>query len=293
MTPVSHGPTSRTFFSQRLRLHYADWGNPDAPPLLLVHGGRDHCRNWDWIADRLKKDWHIIAPDLRGHGDSQWSTTGTYSMEGYLCDLAQLIDQQSLAPVTVIAHSLGGNISLRYAGIFPDKIKKLIAIEGLGLSPKLRAERLAKPFDERMRAWIAEQRGLSGRLPRRYTTLEDAFQRMRDENKHLSADQARHLTQHGVNQNEDGTYSWKFDNYVRVFPPVDMASGDVEQLWSRITCPTLLVYGKESWASNPEQDGRIQHFKTARVTLFENAGHWVHHDQLEKFLSITMEFLNA
>ena len=293
MTPVTHGPTSRTYFSQRLRLHYADWGNPDAPPLLLVHGGRDHCRNWDWVAERLKMDWHIIAPDLRGHGDSQWSTTGAYSMEGYIYDLAQLIDQQALAPVTVIAHSLGGNISLRYAGIFPDKIKKLIAIEGLGLSPKMRAERTAKPFDERMRAWIAEQRGLSGRLPRRYATLEDAFQRMRDENKHLSADQARHLTQHGVNQNEDGTYSWKFDNYVRVFPPVDMQQSDVEQLWSRITCPTLLVYGKESWASNPEQDGRIQHFKTARVVSFENAGHWVHHDRLEEFLRATTEFLGA
>ena len=65
------GPTSRHYFSQRLRLHYVDWGNPDAPPLLLVHGGRDHCRNWDWVAVALRKDWHIICPDLRGHGDSK------------------------------------------------------------------------------------------------------------------------------------------------------------------------------------------------------------------------------
>src|SRR3546814_20636320 len=64
--------TSRTYVSQRLRLHYVDWGNPDAPPLLLLHGGRDHCRNWDWVAQELRSDFHIIAPDLRGHGDSQW-----------------------------------------------------------------------------------------------------------------------------------------------------------------------------------------------------------------------------
>ena len=63
------GPTSRVFFSQRLRLHYVDWGNPSAPPLVLLHGGRDHCRNWDWVAERLRSEWHIIAPDLRGHGD--------------------------------------------------------------------------------------------------------------------------------------------------------------------------------------------------------------------------------
>ena len=100
---MSSGPTSRVYFSQRLRLHYVDWGNPSAPPLLLVHGGRDHCRNWDWVAGALRHDWHVLAPDLRGHGDSQWSPDGNYSMAGYLYDLAQLIHQQQLAPVTIIA----------------------------------------------------------------------------------------------------------------------------------------------------------------------------------------------
>jgi pimeloyl-ACP methyl ester carboxylesterase len=290
---LAQGPTSRFYYSQRLRLHYADWGNPDAPPLLLVHGGRDHCRNWDWVANRLKNDWHIIAPDLRGHGDSEWSATGTYAMESYIYDLAQIIDQQGLAPVTVIAHSLGGNICIRYAGIFPEKIKKLVAIEGLGPSPKMMAERMATSLDERLRKWIADQRGLSARLPRRYATLEDAFRRMREENTHLSIEQARHLTQYGVNQNEDGTYSWKFDNYVRVFPPVDISATELESLWSRIVCPTLLVYGKESWASNPEYDGRLMHFKTARVASLAGAGHWVHHDKLDEFMQITSDFLTS
>jgi len=195
------GPTSRVFFSQRLRLHYVDWGNVAAPPLLLVHGGQDHCRNWDWLAERLRDDWHIIAPDLRGHGDSQWSPDGNYSMAGYLYDLAQLIHQQQLAPVTIIAHSLGGNIALRYAGIYPERVKKLVAIEGLGPSPKMMAERLKRRIAERMQRWIDEQRGLAGRMPRRYASIEDAFKRMQEANKHLSPEQARHLTQQGVNQN--------------------------------------------------------------------------------------------
>ena len=71
MTDGTPGPTSRTFFSQRLRLHYVDWGTVGKPPLLLLHGGRDHCRNWDWVAQVFRQDWHVIAPDLRGHGDSQ------------------------------------------------------------------------------------------------------------------------------------------------------------------------------------------------------------------------------
>jgi pimeloyl-ACP methyl ester carboxylesterase len=285
------GPTSRVFFSQRLRLHYVDWGNSGAPPLLLVHGGRDHCRNWDWVATRLRHKWHVIAPDLRGHGDSQWSASGSYPMASYIYDLAQLIHQLKLAPVTIIAHSLGGMIALRYAGIYPDAVKRIVAIEGLGPSPKRLAEQTGKAIDERMRAWIDEQRGLAGRLPRRYPTLDAAFQRMHEENKHLSPEQARHLTLHGVNQNEDGTYSWKFDNYVRGWPPYDMPQSDVEALWSCIRCPALLVYGKESWASNPEEDGRIRHFKTSRVASIAGAGHWVHHDRLGDFMTAVDGFL--
>src|SRR4051812_8472125 len=90
------GPTSQTYVSQRLRLHYADWGNPSAPPLILLHGGRDHCRNWDWVAQDLRRDFHIIAPDLRGHGDSAYSPSGDYTMPAYVYDLAQLIHQQRL-----------------------------------------------------------------------------------------------------------------------------------------------------------------------------------------------------
>ena len=285
------GPTSRIFFSQRLRLHYVDWGNSAAPPLLLLHGGQDHCRNWDWVAERLRQDWHIIAPDLRGHGDSQWSPDGNYSMGGYLYDLAQLIHQQQLAPVTILAHSLGGNIALRYAGIYPEKVRRLIAIEGLGPSPARIAERAKRSIADRMQKWIEEQRGLSGRLPRRYASIEEAFRRMQEANRHLSPEQARHLTQHGVNQNEDGTYSWKFDNYVRVWPPYDMTQSEIEQLWAGIACPTLLVYGKESWASNPLEDGRIRHFERARVERFDRAGHWVHHDRLEDFVALVRAFL--
>ena len=76
-------------------------------PLILLHGGRDHCRSWDWTAEELRKDWHVICPDVRGHGDSEWNNTGYYPMLGYVYDLAQLIHQLELAPVTIVAHSMG------------------------------------------------------------------------------------------------------------------------------------------------------------------------------------------
>jgi pimeloyl-ACP methyl ester carboxylesterase len=209
----------------------------------------------------------------------------------YIYDLAQLIHQQELAPVSIVAHSLGGMITLRYAGIYPAQVRRLIAIEGLGASPRRRAERSRRSIAERMQNWVSEQRGLSGRLPRRYASIEDAFRRMQEANRHLSPEQARHLTQHGVNQNEDGTYSWKFDNYVRAEPPYEMTVAETEELWQRIECPTLLVYGKESWASDPVQDGRIRHFRNAQLVSIEDAGHWVHHDRLETFLELVREFL--
>jgi pimeloyl-ACP methyl ester carboxylesterase len=285
------GPTSHTYVSQRLRLHYVDWGNADKPPLLLIHGGRDHCRNWDGTAEALRDEWHVICPDLRGHGDSQWSLDGSYTMAGYIYDLAQLVHQQRLAPVSIIAHSLGGNIALRYAGLYPECVNRLVAIEGLGPSPADRARR-GRTIVERMDAWIREQRGLAGRLPRRYASIEEAFRRMQQENPHLSAAQACHLTVHGVNQNEDGTYSWKFDNYVRAFPPYDMRGRDIRLLWARIAGPTLLLYGKESRSGDPAADGRTAPFRQATVIGFDGAGHWLHHDRLDEFLRIVREFLD-
>jgi pimeloyl-ACP methyl ester carboxylesterase len=114
---------------------------------------------------------------------------------------------------------------------------------------------------------------------------------MQEENPHLSAEQARHLTAQGVNQNEDGTYSWKFDNYVRAWPPYDMRARDIEHLWSRISCPTLLLYGKESKSGNPADDGRAAPFQHARIEGIDGAGHWLHHDRLDEFLRVIREFL--
>ncbi len=291
MTAPSHGPTSHSFISQRLRLHYVDWGNHGAPPLILLHGGRDHCRNWDWVARELQSDYHIIAPDLRGHGDSAYSPSGDYSMSAFVYDLAQLIHRQHLAPVRIVAHSLGGAISLRYAGIYPENVSRLVAIEGLGPSPAMLAKRGERGVEERMRRWIEDERALAGRLPRRYASIDEALARMQAENKHLTPEQARYLTVHGVSQNEDGTYSWKFDNYIRSISPVDLTPEDIAKLWSNIACPTLLVLGRESWASNPAEDGRLDHFANARVSAYERAGHWVHHDRLEAFVADVREFL--
>ncbi|MCJ2182588.1 alpha/beta hydrolase [Novosphingobium sp. 1949] len=285
------GPTSNRFVSQRLRLNYVDWGNPEAPPLILQHGGRDHCRSWDWVADELRGDWHVICPDLRGHGDSDWSPEGHYGMDAYLFDFAQLIHTLGYPKVSIIGHSLGGAIATRYAGLFPERVEKLVNIEGLGRSPADPHGREGQDLAQRMHGWITDKRKAAARTPRKYTTRRAAFERMKAANPFLSDEQARHLTTHGASRNEDGSWSWKFDTYLNVAPANDVTTPELIALWRAITCDVLMIWGEKSFASDPLTDGRLTHFAKAKLKLYENAGHWVHHDQLERFLADVKGFL--
>ena len=118
-----------------------------------------------------------------------------------------------------------------------------------------------------MREWIDELRELAGRTRAITPRSKKRSQRMQEENPHLSPEQARHLTMHGINQNEDGTYSWKFDNYVRASRRTHF--DEIDELWSRISCPTLLVAARRAGPQNPLEDGRVAHFHDARVVSIE------------------------
>ena len=209
----------------------------------------------------------------------------------YVYDLAQLVHQTNISPVTVIGHSLGGMISLQYAGLYPQNVKKIVAIEGLGMPPKKVNSEQNLSVDTHLVKWVGYLRKLSGRRPHRYKSIPDAVARMTEANQRLTAEQAHHLTIHGVNQNEDGTFSWKFDNYLNVWPVVDLDAEAVAALWEGIKCPVLLLWGKDSFFSSPAKDGRIEHFQDARLIEYENAGHWLHHDQFDRFMADVRSFL--
>jgi len=285
------GPTSHSFVSQRLRMHYVDWGNPEAPPLILQHGGRDHCRSWDWVAEELRRDWHVIAPDLRGHGDSAWSPDADYSINAFVYDFAQLVHSLGHEKVTIVGHSLGGAITSRFSGLYPEKVERLVNIEGLGFTRKALEDRAAMSYAETMREWIEQRRGAAGRLPKRYPTLEAAYARMHAENAYLTDEQARHLTVHGTSRNEDGSWSWKFDNYLHAWTPLQTSPEQIHELWQAISCPVLLLWGKDSFFSSPAEDGRLDHFRNATLHEYERAGHWLHHDQFERFVADVKAFL--
>jgi pimeloyl-ACP methyl ester carboxylesterase len=280
--------TSHNFFSQRLRLHYADWGNAGAPHMLLVHGVQDHCHSWDWFADAFTDRYHVLAPDLRGHGDSEWVRGSGYHHADYLYDLDQLVRQRGLAPTVMVSHSMGGTLAAMYAGVYPACVSALVIIEGVGLWPGWDdATHPAARIDQ----WIRNTRELAARQPRRYGSLEDAAARMQQVNAHLSAEQVRHLTIHGSHQNEDGTFCWKFDNYTHAWPAVRMPQADMVALWRRIECPVLIINGGEGYAHRIGQDGTIDHFRHAEMIDVPGAGHWVHHDRLPPVVEAVERFL--
>src|SRR3954465_7758604 len=159
-------PQSRIYESHGLRLHYADWGNDGAPVAILVHGGRDHCRSWDVIARALKPQYHVPAPDLRGHGDSDWTKGGSYALAEYVCHLAQLVRAIAAPQVTLVGHSMGGMVSLIFHAAFTEQVSKLVVPAGLTMLP----DTPKPPVHERIGKWVGQLDKLHAFAPRRYST---------------------------------------------------------------------------------------------------------------------------
>jgi len=284
---ASSQPTSRFYDSQGLRLHYADWGNPAAPPLFLVHGGLDHCRNWDRLARFLRPRFHVMAPDLRGHGDSEWAKASSYSLADHIYDLTRLMRATAVDTATIVGHSMGGMVGLAFAGTFPGRVTRLGVLDGAFLP-----QRPATPIDAQIAAWVEQIDKISDAKVRRFRDVGEAAARMLAHNRRLTPELALHLATHGLRRDADGSFSWKYDPYQRVRAPYRLSPDDYVALWSRITCPTLLLYGDDSFLADPAQAGLLAHFTTAESKTIAGAGHWLHHDKPDEVAAVLAAFLD-
>lgn len=266
-----------------------DWGNSSAPLLLLVHGMCEHARSWDRTARALCREWHIVAPDLRGHGESAWSPDRVYLTSSYLLDIANLVAALSHDRMSIVAHSLGGNIMARFAAAFPERVTKLALIEGLGPSPEALAEWGRRGPVVRTRTWVDMLRGAADRAPRVLESIDAAQTRLMKKNPYLSADHALELARYAVRP-QPGGYVWKHDPLVSTITPEDFALENA-RFWKAILSPTMLFQGAKSWTTNPETDGRAAHFRDRRMVVIEEAGHWPHHDQFDIFITALRAFL--
>lgn len=268
-------PRTGSYRSQRLDLHYVEWGRPGAQPVLLVHGFHDHARSWDFLARALEDDHHLFALDLRGHGDSDWANSGVYALDDFLYDIHRFIADSGFDRVAIVAHSMGGAVCLNYAGLYPERVSRLIAIEGTW-----ELERPHREAPAGLTGWVDQLDGLSARPLAPLASFEEARTRFAARHPHLSAEMVHHLTWHGLRRHENGTVSWKHDPCVRARAPGRYDRDAIIDLWGRILCPVLLMHGAASDKCDATALGHDRHFRDARAVTVPGAGHWVHHDNL-------------
>lgn len=279
----SREPVQKFFTSQRLRISYWDWGNEDAPPLVLVHGGKDHARSWDLVAERLRDDYHVVAPDLRGHGDSEWSPGGNYGLPDNALDIVRMIETVG-SPARVLAHSYGGSVCLLAAGSFPEHFASMVVIEGThSLNP-----RDNKPMGPAwVREWGENLRKFEGSTPRVYPDLAAAEQRVREANPRLPESFTPHLTAHASRPVEGG-YVWKYDWWVNGRTSMEIRREELPRFWEAIECPVLLLFARETRVAQRTDAGDF--IRGSRTQYIEDAGHWLHHDQLDATLDAVRPF---
>jgi pimeloyl-ACP methyl ester carboxylesterase len=282
MEPIPH-----FFYTDRLKLQFWDYGQDSKPALVLVHGGLDHARSWDWVARTLREHYHVYALDLRGHGNSAWAPGAMYSIAEHVLDLSALLDIIDEFPIRLVGHSLGGGIVLHYAGVYPERVRKAVSIEGLGFT----LGNTHNSQSQRIREWIEAVRGVENRQVKSYPDLATAVARMKEANPHLSDEVAEHLTLHGTNWEPNGSLVWKFDNFARLFPPYGHRVDEIVEVFGQVSCPVLLFWGLESFFPVPVEDPRRLAIRNHRLVRVAGSGHWVHHDQLDLFLRETTAFL--
>lgn len=280
-------PWQHFYQSQRLKLSYWTWGDANKPPLILVHGGRDHARNWDRVAECFRDDYHVIACDLRGHGDSEWARGSAYGLVEHIPDLVALIDLVG-GRAPVVAHSFGGAITLLTAGVFPEKFTKIVEMEGMGA----RMEDRPPVTPDGLREWVMKARAMEGQTPRVYPSFRAAAERVHDANKALTPEMADHLARWGSTAIDNG-WVWKFDPWVRGRTPVELETEEMEGIWRNIKCPVLHIVGETSHFERDKfhEQPVDAFFDDSRTEVVRGAGHWMHHDQLETTVGLIREFL--
>ena len=272
------------------RRHLLEWGRPGAPLVLLQHGLRDHAASWSWIATALKDRYHVVAPDLRGHGDSDWPGAGGYALSAFLLDLSLIAGQEGWREINLVGHSLGGHILLRFAAVHPELCRSLVSIEGIELPVVWKQRRDPAPFDARLRDWVEAYATRHRRPARGYLDLPAATARMVAAFPEFDADTLARLTATGSIEEPGHGLRWKYDPACSPRPPEDQHGTDLDDLLAAVRCPALLAYGDASWIDQPPP-ARLALIRHHHLARFPGASHWLHHQSREDFCDLVARFL--
>jgi pimeloyl-ACP methyl ester carboxylesterase len=256
-----------------LRLHYLEWGDAAKPAMILLHGIARHAHTFDHVAPEFARGHHVIALDMRGHGDSGWSPDGAYLVQDYVKDLDALVAQLRLRRVTLLGNSTGGRVAQVFAGLHPELVERLV-VEDVGPErPQNIADAFARRVAQEANGWASE---------------DELVQQLSAANRRTPEPLLRTYAHFGVKPRADGRLVWKRDP--------NLVKGFVEtELWesvSRIKSPVLYVIGGGSRIVPPETQQRLKDtLPNCRIVVMPGLGHYPDEEDTNGFLAIVNPFL--
>ena len=285
-------PDTSVFVDVRgLRYHCRCWGAADRPKLFMLHGWMDVSASFQFLVDALTGEWQVIAPDWRGYGLSAWGPADCYWFPDYMGDLDRLLAHfEPDRPATLIGHSMGGNIASMYAGVRPERVARLVNLEGFGMSRTESGKapaRYAKWLDQ-----LADKPGF-----RDYADFADLAARMRTGNPRLSETRALYLAERWGRLNAAGRVELRSDPAHKLINPVSYQLDEAMACWRNIAAPVLWIDGAESKTMERmrinagDHEARKACFRNLSTHTIADAGHMLHHDQPERLAQLIEAFL--
>ena len=267
-------PADSYISADGVRLHYLDWGNTDARSMVLLHGIQDCARSWDFFAESFSDDYRVLALDNRGHGESEWANPSRYGFSDYVSDLECLIDELGLQRVVLVGHSAGARYAFSYAAKRPEAIESLVIVD---IDPDA-----VNPTSEDMFARYANESD-------EWDSMDDVVERLRERQPNSTDEMLLHQAEWMTRPLEDGRRIWKRD-------PAMLPAYERPDLWEhlkRLSCPTLIVRGRQSGLLNHEVAVRMREaVPGSRLAELEGGGHWVYQELPEAFEITVRWFLD-
>ena len=289
----------RFFFAgANARIAAVGFGDPEAPPLVMIHGMRDHGLGFSELIDPLAHHFYVLAADLRGHGHSE--KTGTYTMVQFVADVAALFEFKGIDQAILVGHSLGGHIAQRFAASFPERVSRLVLLDGMG-PPGI--DTTPENLNARFREGVATVLTVTGER-RQIPDEQEAIRRLRANNPKLSESLAGLVVEEGTEPHPDGGVRWRWESAVNMIWHT-FSQAETESLLPTITCPVLIVTGEDGlsyWTAmqpryndpvfyQQELERRANLFPNASHQVIPGAGHMLHYDQPKLVLDALKAFL--
>ena len=274
-----------------LRYNVRHWGPEDAPAVFFLHGWLDCSPTFQFLVDALEQPWHVIAPDWRGYGESEWLGR-PYWFPDYYADLDRLLAHYSPdRPARIVGHSMGANVAGSYAGVRPQRVAQLVMLDFLGLKPAIDDD-----SPKLLGAWLRNVE--NGPPTSLYPNCEALAARLMEANPRLTEERAAFLSWNVSRMNSDGTVMMACDPWHRVPSPLAYHVDDTLACWRRIEAPVQLQIAEHGFVvkrfgNDPQEfDRRLSSFRDLRTVPIPDSGHSVQHDQPERVAAAIEQFLS-